>query len=258
MSRDPLDWAPGSEHGTGPDPEDDPAPLAARAAREKPVGRRVVLGMLGVGALGIAFGENVQNGISRLLSPLGGSGLASLVPGNGGFVLYTITAGYPAPPPHYRLTVSGMVQRPLNLTVDDLKALPATYLTHDFQCVTGWKVDNVHWTGVRLTDLAEHAGAHPKATAFEFASFDGLYTESLTMDQARQSGAIVAYSMLGGPVSQEHGGPIRLYVPGMFGYKSIKWLSNINLVEDFVPGYWEQNGYPINAWISGHPPTKSA
>ena len=84
----------------------------------------------------------------------------------------------------------------------DLESLPATRLIHNFQCVTGWKVPDVHWVGVRLTDLARHAGATSKASAFWFTSFDGLYTESLTMAQAQQSGAIVAYSMLGGPGDQ--------------------------------------------------------
>jgi hypothetical protein len=222
---------------------------------DKPIGRRAVLGILGVGALGIAFGERVQNGITSLLTPLRSSGLANLVPGGGGFVLYTVTGGYPAAPPDYHLTVDGMVDRPLSLRVADLEALPATRLDHNFQCVTGWEVPNVHWVGVRLTDLAKHAGASAKASAFWFTSFDGVYTESLSMEQAEQSGAIVAYSMLGAPVTRDHGGPVRLYVPGMFGYKSIKWLSRVTLTNQVQLGYWELNGYPVNAWIAGHPPS---
>jgi DMSO/TMAO reductase YedYZ molybdopterin-dependent catalytic subunit len=230
-------------------------PVPVEGTAGTPIGRRVVLGVLGLGAAGIVFGQRVQGGISSALSPLRSSGLADLVPGGGGFTLYTVTSGYPAPPPDYHLTVDGMVSSPLRVTVADLESLPATRLTHDFQCVTGWQVDSVHWVGVRLTDLARHAGASPRATAFRFASFDGVYTESLTMAQAEESGAIVAYSMLGAPVTREHGGPVRLYVPGMFGYKSIKWLSGVSLTDTVVPGYWEQNGYPVNAWISGHPPT---
>ena len=222
---------------------------------DKPIGRRAVLGILGLGGLGIAFGEHVQNGISDLLKPLRGTGLAGLVPGGGNFTLYTVTNGFPSPPPTYKLTVNGMVERPLQLSVRDLEALPATRLTHDFQCVTGWVVDDVHWTGVRLTELAKSAGAHPSATVFHFSSFDGVYTETLTADQAAQSGAIVAYSMLGGPVSKGHGGPVRLYVPGMFGYKSIKWLSTITLTSVVEEGYWEQNGYPVDAWANGHGPS---
>jgi len=229
----------------------EPAPDAG----DKPIGRRAVLTILGLGALGIAFGERVQNGITGLLTPLRSSGLANLLPGGGSFVLYTVTGGYPAPPPDYHLTVDGMVDRPLKLSVADLEALPATRLTRNFQCVTGWVVDDVHWAGVRLTDLARHAGASSRATAFWFTSFDTVYTESLSMEQAEQSGAIVAYSMLGAPVAREHGGPVRLYVPGMFGYKSIKWLSGITLTDQLQLGYWELNGYPVNAWIAGHPPS---
>jgi hypothetical protein len=224
----------------------------------RPIGRRTVLGLLGLSGAGILVGSQVQAGISRVLGGLRGGLLASVVPGSGGFILYTVTSGYPAPPPGYRLQVEGMVRQPLNLTVDDLKSLPATHLTDKFQCVTGWQVDNVHWVGVRLTDLADRSGVLPGATAFEFRSFDGVYTESLTLEQARQTGAIAAYSMLGGPVSQEHGGPVRLFVPGMFGYKSIKWLSSISLVRSATPGFWEQNGYPLDAWIDGHPPPAAA
>jgi DMSO/TMAO reductase YedYZ molybdopterin-dependent catalytic subunit len=236
----------------------DEAAPAAGERWSKPIGRRTVLSILGLGAVGTLFGEHVQSGISSLLRSVHAGGVANLLPGSGQFTLYTITNGYPAAPADYRLRVDGLVERPLSLKVDDLQTLPATRLTRDFQCVTGWVVTDVHWVGVRLVDLAEHAGLVPAASAFRFTSFDGMYTESLTLEQARETGAIVAYSMLGAPVTREHGGPVRLYVPDMFGYKSIKWLSRIELVTHAEPGYWEQNGYPVNAWISGHPPAQAA
>ncbi len=224
----------------------------------KPIGRRAVLSMLGLGALGTLFGSHVQAGISGLLKSVHANGVASLLPGGGQFTIYTVTDGYPAAPADYRLRVDGLVQRPLSLKVADLQSLPSTRFTRNFQCVTGWEVTDVHWTGVRLVDLAERAGVDPAASAFQLTSFDGVYTESLTMEQARQTGAIAAYSMLGAPVTREHGGPVRLYVPEMFGYKSIKWLSRIELVAQAEPGYWEQNGYPVDAWISGHAPAQAA
>lgn len=224
----------------------------------KPIGRRVLLAIVGLGAVGVLVGRRVQSGISSAVNSLGAGGEAKLVPGGGGFILYTITSGYPALPPDYHLIVDGLVEHPLRLSVDDLRALPAVHLTRDFQCVTGWSVPDVHWIGVRLTELARRAGVKPGAKAYHFTSFDGLDTESLTLDQAEQSGAIVAYSMLGGPVSRDHGGPVRLYVPGMFGYKSIKWLSGVRLMDHVEEGFWEQNGYPVNAWITGHPPSGSA
>lgn len=216
-----------------------------------PIGRRVVIGMAGIGAAGVVFGSSlsraVQNGLSGLGS--GGNSIAGLLPGGGYFQLYTVTNGYPTEPRDYSLVVNGMVKRPLNLTVADLEAMPAEDLVRPFQCVTGWRVDSVHWTGVRLGYLLERAGVTAGAVALRFFSFDGAYTESLTLAQAHLSDVIVAYRMLGGPVSREHGGPVRLYVPEMYGYKSIKWLEQISVVNSVVPGYWEQRGYDVDAWI---------
>jgi len=247
----PAGAGPGEPPSKGADRE------VAREAWSKPIGRRTMLSVLGFGALGTLFGSHVQAGISSLLNSVHAGGIAAALPGGGQFTIYTVTSGYPAAPADYRLRVGGLVRHPLSLSVSDLQSLPATRLTRDFQCVTGWVVSNVPWVGVRLTDLAERAGVDPAASAFRLTSFDGLYTESLTLDQARETGAIVAYSMLGAPVTREHGGPVRLYVPEMFGYKSIKWLSGIDLVTHGEPGYWERNGYPVNAWIDGHPPVKA-
>jgi hypothetical protein len=222
-----------------------------------PIGRRVFFAMLGLGAAGVLVGQDVQHGVSRALAPLRQAGFGDLVPGAGGFVDYTVTSGFPSPPPHYALRIGGLVDRPQVLTVEQLRAMPAVRLTALFQCVTGWSVADVHWVGVRLTTLAEAAGIHSQATGFAFRSFDGVYTESLSRSQAEESGALVAYDMLGAPLTRDHGGPLRLYVPGMFGYKSIKWLSQIDAVDHLTPGYWEQRGYPINAWIDGHPPTRT-
>ncbi len=216
-----------------------------------PVGRRVVLGMLGLGVAGVVFGDRVSRAIGDVLAPLtsGDAGIASLVPGADNFQIYTVVSGYPATPPDYRLTVDGLVERPLSLSVADLEAMPATRLVKSFQCVTGWLVPDVHWTGVQLGHLLDVAGVTKGATALHFKSFDGVYTESLTLNQARLSDVIIAYQMLGGPVTREHGGPVRLYVAPMYGYKSIKWLSTISVVDRVEPGYWEDNGYDVNAWI---------
>ncbi len=83
----------------------------------------------------------------------------------------------------------------------------------------------------------------------KFHSFDGTYTESLTLTEARRSDVIVALEMLGKPVTHDHGGPVRIYAAAMFGYKSTKWLSGIELTKDEVPGYWETRGYNINGTI---------
>lgn len=222
-----------------------PVPPAPSGRQGAPVGRRVVLGMLGLGALGIVAGARVSNGVNSAFKSVGVSNLA---PG-GQFTIYTVTNGFPATPRHYRLAVSGLVEKPLQLSLDDLKSMPATSMVKPFQCVTGWRVEGVHWTGVKLWDLVEKAGIKPEGKALLFKSFDGVYTESLTFDQARRPDIIVAYDMLGGPITQEHGGPVRLYAAPMYGYKSIKWLSEVSVVRSVEPGYWEHYGYDVNAWI---------
>jgi hypothetical protein len=226
---------------------------ASAAAIGKPVGRRLFLGIIGLGALGVAFGNTAQRIVGALVAPFtnkNGSGLGALIPGANRFRLYTVTGSFPdIPRSRYRLRVEGLVEKPFELRYDELLALPRSELVLPFQCVTGWRVPGVHWAGVRLGDLIDSAKPHPSAHAVEFTSYDGLYTESLTLDQAHRSDVIVAYEMLGGPISSEHGGPVRLYVAPMYGYKSAKWLRSISLVPQAIPGFWEQQGYAINAWV---------
>jgi DMSO/TMAO reductase YedYZ molybdopterin-dependent catalytic subunit len=109
----------------------------------------------------------------------------------------------------------------------------------------------VHWTGVRLSHLLDRAHVQANAQALRFTSFDGTYTESLTLAEARRPDVMVALEMLGAPVTHDHGGPVRMYAGSMYGYKSTKWLSGIELAETETPGYWETRGYAIDGIIRG-------
>lgn len=212
------------------------------------VGRRVFLGLVGLGAAGIAFGGKVQNVLSNTV----GSTLGGVLPFGDHFRIYSISGSLPViSRSEYRLEVSGLVDSPRIYTIDDLESMPRTAFVKDFHCVTGWSVPGVHWEGVRLSEILDDVGVQRGAVALSFESYDGADTESLTLDQARLPDVIVAYRMLGAPVTIEHGGPVRLYVARMFGYKSLKWLSAIRVVNEVVPGFWEQNGYPVNGWIDG-------
>jgi DMSO/TMAO reductase YedYZ molybdopterin-dependent catalytic subunit len=220
--------------------------LDTEATEGTPIGRRVVLGMLGLGAVGIAFGKSIQDGLARTLSP----NLAALLPSGGRFRIYTVTGFLPRKAPaDYRFSLTGLVDRPLDLGFADLVAMAPTALTRDFQCVTGWRVADVAWRGVKLGDLLDTAGVQPAATALRLFSFDGVYTESLTLDQARRDDVLVVYEMEGKPVTRAHGGPVRLLMAPMYGYKSIKWLDRVEVVDEVVPGYWEERGYDIDAWV---------
>jgi DMSO/TMAO reductase YedYZ molybdopterin-dependent catalytic subunit len=88
-----------------------------------------------------------------------------------------------------------------------------------------------------------------EATALRLHSFDGAYTESLTLAQARRDDVIAAYRFEGDDLSDEHGGPVRLYVAPMYGYKSLKWLDRIELTKDVEEGYWEARGYDVDGWV---------
>jgi DMSO/TMAO reductase YedYZ molybdopterin-dependent catalytic subunit len=227
---------------------------------DRPVGRRAVLGMLALGGAGILWGAKVQERMESVLRPLtvrDHTGLSSFLPSAGRFRIYTVTGTLPSrSDADYRLTVDGAVDRPMTLDLADLRhGLPQRALTRDFQCVTGWRVPQVPWKGVTVPALLAEAGARPSATHVRFWSFDGVYTETLTIDQARRDDVLIAHEMLGKPVTREHGGPVRLYVAPMYGYKSLKWLERIQVVEALDeptdPGYWENLGYDVDAWVGG-------
>lgn len=234
-------------------PAPDPAELTPELELPaRPIGRRAFLGLAAAGVGGILVAGRVADAING--SPVGravqSSGLANVVPIGEPFRYYTITGEFPSrAPADYRLKVRGLVDRPLDLGYDDLVGRRPTHLTKDFQCVTGWRVRGVEWTGVALGALLDEAGVRANAAAVRFTSFDGAYTESLTLAQARRPDVIVAYQLQGGGISSMHGGPVRLYVAPMYGYKSLKWLDTIEVVDRVVPGYWEQNGYDVDAWI---------
>jgi DMSO/TMAO reductase YedYZ molybdopterin-dependent catalytic subunit len=205
--------------------------------------------MLGLGAAGVVLGARAQSGVNRALNPVT-SRISGYVPAAGGFRFYSVVDSVKRiDPARYQLKVAGLVERPRSFGFTDLQALPQTRLTETFHCVTGWSVPQVAWVGVALPDLLDAVGVRPGATGVRFTSFDGAYTEALTLEQARDRNVIVATGMLGGPVSHEHGGPVRMYVSQMYGYKSTKWLGGIELVDKIKRGYWENRGYDVDAWI---------
>ena len=217
-----------------------------------PIGRRVFLGLSLFGVSGILWGSRAADLMERLLGPVSvkdGGGLLGLLP-TGRFRIYSVTGQLPSrAPAEWRLDVGGLAGAPYTIRHDELLRMPAVELTKDFQCVTGWRVRQVRWKGVRLADIIDRAAPQAGVEGLEFESFDGAYTESLTLDQARRDDVIVAYELDGTPISSAHGGPVRLYVAPMYGYKSLKWLQRITLVAKPRPGYWEKRGYDVDAWI---------
>jgi DMSO/TMAO reductase YedYZ molybdopterin-dependent catalytic subunit len=167
-----------------------------------------------------------------------------------GWRIYTIASTMPTfDPATWKLDVGGMVEQPATLSYDELRALPRTNEVRDFHCVTGWSVENVRWGGVRLSDLLDHVRPTPQAHAVQFVSAEIPYIDYLTLDQAGLRDVMLAYEMDGKPLPREHGAPVRLVMPEMYGYKSVKWVQSISLVDEAEAGYWEQLGYDRDAWV---------
>ncbi|MBY8882919.1 molybdopterin-dependent oxidoreductase [Streptomyces sp. PLK6-54] len=212
-----------------------------------------MLGMLGAGAAGIAAAPYLQRGWESVLgaaSQADPTGLTGLLPNPGGFRYYSVVGSVPRKDETtYRLRVRGLVKRPTTYTLADLRAMPQTRVVHDVLCTDGWRVERTPFEGVRLSEILDAAGVRSPGAAVHFTCFDGAYTESLTLEQARRSDVLIALKMQDAPVSHAHGGPVRLYVAPMYFYKSAKWLSGISVTDTVVPGYWEERGYAVDGWL---------
>jgi DMSO/TMAO reductase YedYZ molybdopterin-dependent catalytic subunit len=211
---------------------------------DRTIGRAGFLGLLGAGALGLLYARDVTGFVSSALP----KSVADLAPS--GWRIYTIGPSMPKiDPATYRLQVDGLVDKPATFTLDDLKAMPKAEQVSDFHCVTGWVVKNVRWGGVRLHTLLSQVGPTKDAKAIRFVSAEVPYDDALTMQQAFLPDVMLAYEMDGKPLPRPHGAPVRLVMPEMYGYKSVKWVNRLELTKVAPWGYWEQNGYDVDAWI---------
>lgn len=141
--------------------------------------------------------------------------------------------------------MAGEVARPTTFSLAELAALPQVERAIDIHCVTRWSKLNVPFTGVLLQDLLALVSplAAAKFVSFVARSSQG-HSTSLRLADALQLGALVALQCDGQPLAIEHGGPVRVVVPGRYFYKSIKWLERIELLVDDRLGFWEaQSGY---------------
>ncbi|HET6639843.1 MAG TPA: molybdopterin-dependent oxidoreductase [Gemmatimonadota bacterium] len=145
-------------------------------------------------------------------------------------------------PAVWRLEVSGMVRRPLSLTLSDLAALPRVTLRLRHYCIEGW-TSVASWTGVRLAEIARVAGADPAAGFVDFRSFDAGYWSSWDRESALHPQTLIAIGLNGSWLTPGHGAPARLYSNLKYGYKSVKYLTDIRFVPESTGGYWEDKGY---------------
>jgi DMSO/TMAO reductase YedYZ molybdopterin-dependent catalytic subunit len=171
---------------------------------------------------------------------------------------YVVTKNFPGGDPvvdgqSWRLSVGGMVDKPLKLSLADLRGLTGASEYSTMECISnnvgGELMSTGSFTGVRLRELLAMASPRAGGTWAAFRAVDG-YAESLPMSLIQGAPEIlVAYDLDGAPLPASHGFPARMLIPGHYGMKGPKWLEAIDLVDHESGGYWEQQGWDHNAVI---------
>jgi DMSO/TMAO reductase YedYZ molybdopterin-dependent catalytic subunit len=153
----------------------------------------------------------------------------------------------------WTLEVTGKIGRPVRLTYDELRAMPAVEQLQTLECISnevgGDLISNAKWKGIRLRDLLARAGgAAPTAVKVAFRCADG-YSESIPIGDAVNPTTLLAYEMNGETLPPAHGYPLRLLIPGLFGMKNPKWITRIEVVDYDFQGYWQASGWSDEAVV---------
>jgi DMSO/TMAO reductase YedYZ molybdopterin-dependent catalytic subunit len=150
-------------------------------------------------------------------------------------------------PAAWRLRVDGLVAQPLDLSLDDLMAMPRVSYTVKHHCVEGWSAI-ASWHGVPVSAIVERCRPRPGARFIDFVSFDAGYSNGWDLASAMHPQTILAFGMNDNPLPAAHGAPVRLYSPTKLGYKLTKYLVSMTFTDTRPGGYWEDQGYP---WLGG-------
>jgi len=218
------------------------------------VGRRAIaLGLLLVAAVAIAgvflvrsarqSSTNVENLAAVEIREYQGTDLSSIA----AFHENSIKGPQQIDLESYRLKVDGLVENSLEDTLAEVTDNHQSYnKVVTLNCVEGWRV-TILWEGVLVKELIEEAKASPEANTVIFHAYDG-YTTSLPLDYIMGQDIMLAYKMNGVVLPPERGAPFQLVAESKWGYKWIKWVTQIELSDDVsYQGYWESRGYPNDA-----------
>lgn len=153
----------------------------------------------------------------------------------------------------WQLTIDGLVERPLTLDFAQIQARPFAEMMRTVACignaVGGNQIGNALWGGIWLDDLLDEVGVLETAVRAKFAAADN-YETSVTLDWINQPGVLLAYQMNGEPLPVDHGYPLRLFIPGLYGQKMPKWISRIQFIDDDSHlGTWEKLGWSNEAAV---------
>jgi len=138
--------------------------------------------------------------------------------------------------------VTGLVEHPLRLSGEEFNQLPRVERTSDFHCVTRWSRFDNRWTGVAMREILSRAKPTPEAKYVLVHAEQG-YTANVPLADLDRDNVLLATYHDGEPLTADHGYPLRLIVPHLYAWKSVKWVRGLELLSTDQAGFWEQNGY---------------
>jgi DMSO/TMAO reductase YedYZ molybdopterin-dependent catalytic subunit len=148
----------------------------------------------------------------------------------------------PFDPKTWDFRIGGLVEKPLRLAWDEFTRLPMKEVTADMHCVTRWSRFDVRWEGIPFAELAKLASPKIEAKYVMVLAEQG-YTSNVPLADLMRPTTLFALKHNGEPLPPEHGYPVRLVVPHLYAWKSVKWVRGLDFMAQDAPGYWEDNGY---------------
>ena len=158
------------------------------------------------------------------------------------FVIYAALGIPRVDAAQWKLKVDGLVSSPSEYTYAQLVSRPQNSLVRSFHCVTRWSIKDAVWEGLLIRDLLVPAGVSPDASWLMFHCVDG-YSAPIPLEDALKEDSILAFKLNGKPLSAEQGFPARPFIPGLYAWKSAKWVNRMELLPNYSDGYWETYGY---------------
>jgi DMSO/TMAO reductase YedYZ molybdopterin-dependent catalytic subunit len=138
--------------------------------------------------------------------------------------------------------LEGLVEAPVRLSYDELKKLPRNTVQADVHCVTRWSLLDSTWEGIPVAEVIKLVKLKPEATHV-MVHAEHNFTANLSLDDFRREPNMLVDTRNGEPISREHGWPLRLFVPHLYFWKSVKWVRGLEFLPADRPGFWEQYGY---------------
>lgn len=149
-------------------------------------------------------------------------------------------------PDTWSMTISGLVQTPIEISYEQFKTMPRVRVFSDFHCVTTWSRLGNLWEGVSVREVMKLVDVQPAAKFVVITGHDNEWTTNVPLAEFSDEDCLFADTHDGEPIDDDHGGPVRLVVPKLYAWKSAKWVKSIELVAEDSPGYWERNGYHMH------------